>query len=120
MLTSDIPPFFYPFCLIHIIQVYLTGPFFGYLADRRGPRSLLFAGAVLLGIGYFGLFWSYESGDPSSHHTAVPMPLLALFSFSTGLGSALGNTAGLNSVARAFVPATVSVKNRIVVVFGIE
>lgn len=108
-----------------MIQVYLTGPFFGYLADRKGPRSLLFAGSILLGIGYFGLFWSYENGggaleggigkagneasnlEEAVRRDGVPMPLLALFSFMTGLGSALGNTAGLNSVARAFVPATV-------------
>lgn len=95
------------------MQVYLTGPFFGYLADRKGPRALLFAGATLLGLGYFGLFWSYESGGsstPSPHHenTTVPLPLLGFFSLCTGIGSALGNTAGLNSVARTFVPATVS------------
>lgn len=62
---------------------------------------------MLLGLGYLGLFWSYETGDPESPESSVPLPLLALFSFITGLGSALGSTAGLNAVARAFVPATV-------------
>lgn len=103
-------------------QVYLTGPFFGHLADRNGPRVLVFVGAVLLGIGYLGLFWSYEKGghdmdvsagtEDSTNAVAtgssVSLPLLALFSFSTGLGSALGMTSGLNAVARAFLPATVS------------
>jgi len=76
----------------------------GWMADRSGPRAIVFAGGILLGLGYFGLYYSYLNTDPHQ----VFLPILAFWSFCTGLGSCAGMTAGLNAVAKSFAAETVS------------
>lgn len=87
-----------------LLQVYTSGPFFGFAADKKGPRIITLLGAIALGTGYCGLCWAYSAA--TSHDT--PISLIVIFSYLTGLGSSAGSTAGLNAVARIFPAETVS------------
>lgn len=82
--------------------VYMTGPLFGWIVDKFGPRVPIAAGGVSLGLGYLGLYYGYQHTDPY----ALPIPVLASFSFLTGLGSSAGMIAGLNAVALTFTQQT--------------
>ena len=89
--------------MLKMVQVYASGPLLGYVADTQGARVLTFAGSLIIGIGYLGLLWGYQTAD---RHIA-PLGLLAAFSFCTGLGSNAGTTAAMNAVAKVFAPETV-------------
>jgi len=80
----------------------MTGPLFGWIVDKYGPRTPIAAGGVSLGLGYLGLYYGYQHTDPH----ALPIPVLASFSFLTGLGSSAGMIAGLNAVALTFTQKT--------------
>jgi hypothetical protein len=62
--------------------MYACGIPLGIFVDSRGPRPAIFAGALLMGLGYFGLHQAYVSG--SGH-----IVLLCLLSFLSGLGGCM-------------------------------
>jgi MFS family permease len=88
------------------VGVYCTGPLFGRLVDRRGPKIPLLAGAALLFTGYMGIRSIYESGASAagSPHGVRPseFELLVLCGFLTGAGGNAAVSSALNSTAKSF------------------
>lgn len=71
-------------------------PFSGKLVDKTGQRPALLLSGTTLFLGYYGLHLAYVGGWD---HSAG---LLCIFSFLTGIGSSLGNSAALNACAKSF------------------
>ncbi|MCJ1251376.1 hypothetical protein MMC30_008609 [Trapelia coarctata] len=63
------------------LGMYASGIPVGLLVDAKGPKPGVLGGSVMLGIGYFALYWAYNGGPES-----VAMPWLCLASFLTGAG----------------------------------
>ncbi|UZJ55249.1 hypothetical protein CBS101457_004569 [Exobasidium rhododendri] len=78
--------------------VYLSGPIWGRLVDKKGPKVALGMGASLVLIGYGGLSMAYDGKFGSN----APILLLALLSLSTGLGNCAGFTAAMNAQAKSW------------------
>ena len=64
----------------------------GILVDTKGPRSAVILGALFLGAGYFPLHQAYDRGS-------MPMPLLCIFSFFTGMGGCAAFAAAIKTSA---------------------
>lgn len=62
------------------------------LVDSRGPKTPMVIGMLLLGLGYFPLHQAYDKGS-------MPMPLLCLFSYFTGLGGCNAFAAAIKTSA---------------------
>lgn len=78
--------------------VYLSGPFWGRLVDRKGPKIALALGAILVAIGYGGLSVSYQGTVwPSTSLSA-----LGMFSLFSGLGNSGAFTAAMNAQAKSW------------------
>lgn len=77
------------------LGVYLISPISGRLVDKTGQRIPLLLSAITLLTGYFGLHIAYEQAWQNG---AI---LMCIFSFLTGIGSSLGNSAALNACAKA-------------------
>ncbi|THH01153.1 hypothetical protein EW145_g6962 [Phellinidium pouzarii] len=90
------------------IGVYSSGPFWGKIVDRRGPRILLACGFVFLFIGYSGIRHFYDS--PDNTHAMADVERLSHFGFAalvgcaflTGAGGNGGLTGGVNAAAKSF------------------
>lgn len=78
--------------------VYLSGPFWGRLVDRKGPKIALALGASLVVIGYGGLSISYRSTFWSS----TSLFALSIFSLFSGLGNSAAFTAAMNAQAKSW------------------
>ncbi|KAG0649282.1 hypothetical protein D0Z07_4323 [Hyphodiscus hymeniophilus] len=74
------------------LGMYSLGIPVGMLVDAKGPRIAVIMGAVLLALGYFPLHQAYDKGSGA-------MPLLCLFSFSTGLGGCSAFAAAVKTSA---------------------
>lgn len=78
--------------------VYLSGPLWGKLVDRRGPKRALAIGSVLIFVGYGGLSLLYEGRLLKTSS----LFLLALLSLFTGLGNCAAFTAAMNAQAKSW------------------
>lgn len=78
--------------------VYLSGPFWGRLVDRKGPKIALALGAFLVLIGYGGLSVSYQGTFWSS----TSLSALGMFSLFSGLGNSGAFTAAMNAQAKSW------------------
>ncbi|KAM0792578.1 hypothetical protein ACM66B_005240 [Microbotryomycetes sp. NB124-2] len=86
--------------------IYLTGPFAGYLVDKRGHRVCMIVASLLLFGGYFILRLFYDSG-PDGLRKSVGLVPMGLAEAMIGIGSAASFSGMASSVARTF-----SAKNR--------
>ncbi|KAF9546306.1 MFS general substrate transporter [Agrocybe pediades] len=86
------------------IGVYTSGPLWGRIVDKRGPRILLASGFVLLLGGYSGMRYLYNTGLPPGVESIsfLGLCVLVLFSFMTGTGGNGGLTSAVNSTAKTF------------------
>lgn len=93
-----------------IVGVYITGPIWGKIVDKRGPRIVLAGAFTFLLAGYLGMRYFYASGLPDgvSHISTFSFVLLAFCSFLTGGGGNAGITSAVNSTAKTFPDKTVS------------
>lgn len=92
-----------------IVGVYAAAPFFGKLADLRGPRLSLALSSVLLSIGYLGIKGVYDASENNSEPVAGgTFFTLILFGLLSGIGSTAGFSAALNTVANSFPNMVVS------------
>jgi MFS family permease len=81
--------------------VYLSGPLFGALVDKRGPRiGSLLAMGLLLG-GYSLMSWTYSHGEG----VYASYMLMAVYFLMMGLGSSCAYMAALSTTTLNF-PAT--------------
>ncbi|EDQ98764.1 uncharacterized protein LACBIDRAFT_192361 [Laccaria bicolor S238N-H82] len=83
------------------IGVYASGPIWGRIVDRRGPRILLACGFMFLLGGYSGIRHLYDEGIPDD---AASLSTLGLF--MTGAGGNGGLTSAVNSTAKTFPDRT--------------
>lgn len=86
------------------VGVYASGPIWGRIVDRRGPRILLACGFMFLLGGYSGIRHLYDKGMPDDAASLSTFGLytLILFSFMTGAGGNCGLTSAVNSTAKTF------------------
>ncbi|KDN37450.1 MFS general substrate transporter [Tilletiaria anomala UBC 951] len=95
--------------------VYLSGPLWGRWVDRRGPKSALISGAVMVLVGYWGLSLSYqlpqamEGEEPADTKLAPPstqhpfsFPAIVFLNLLTGLGNSGAFTAAMNAQAKSW------------------
>ncbi|KAF8318221.1 MFS general substrate transporter [Clavulina sp. PMI_390] len=92
------------------VGVYSTGPFWGSIADARGPRLLYFLATVLLFIGYSGVKMFYDGVfnlPNETVHSATSFPFLTIlvFAYASGAGGNAGLIGSINAVARSFSDA---------------
>ncbi|KAL5508642.1 hypothetical protein ACEPAH_6261 [Sanghuangporus vaninii] len=91
------------------IGVYSTGPFWGRIVDRRGPRILLACGFAFLLAGYSGMRYFYNSPDDGKASAEklshLDFASLTLCAFLTGAGGNGGLTAAVNASAKSFPDA---------------
>ncbi|CCG81024.1 Putative uncharacterized protein [Taphrina deformans PYCC 5710] len=80
------------------LGVYLISPFAGKLVDKTGQRLALLLSSLSLFSGYYGLHWLYVNATKGSVNPVT----LCFYSFLTGVGSSLGNSATLNACAKSF------------------
>jgi hypothetical protein len=64
------------------LGVYITGPLFGIIVDRKGPRLNLMAAAGLLLVGYGGIRGYFDGG--LEYKGGGSLVVLCLFAFCTG------------------------------------
>lgn len=72
--------------------MYSLGIPVGLLVDSKGPRMAVIIGMLLLGLGYFPLHQAYDKGS-------MPMPLLCILSYFTGLGGCNAFAAAIKTSA---------------------
>lgn len=78
--------------------VYLSGPIWGRLVDRTGPRPALLIGALLVLAGYGGLSLSYERRIWQN----TSLAFLSFLSLLSGLGNSAAFTAAMNAQAKSW------------------
>ncbi|KAJ1981139.1 hypothetical protein H4R35_000843 [Dimargaris xerosporica] len=81
--------------------LYLSGPLWGYLVDRRGPRLLAAIGTLFLLVGYTSLALLFHLNWYAST-TAWAVPLAAVGFGLVGLGSQSAYMASMSTTARNF------------------
>lgn len=93
--------------------VYASGPVWGKVVDKRGPRILLASAFTFLLSGYLGIRYFYNSGLPDgvAHLSPYSLVLLAFCSLLTGAGGNGGLTGSVNSTAKTFPDKAVSSTN---------
>ncbi|KAG2014193.1 hypothetical protein CC2G_011035 [Coprinopsis cinerea AmutBmut pab1-1] len=90
------------------IGVYSTGPIWGRIVDKRGPRILLASACAFLLAGYLGIKFMYdaeEEGGEEDTKDGIPtlaFVFLALCCFLTGAGGCAGLAGAVNSTAKTF------------------
>jgi hypothetical protein len=72
--------------------MYSMGIPIGMFVDAKGPRPAVILGAIMLAVGYFPLRQAFVKGEGS-------MPLLCIFSASTGLGGCAAFSAAIKTSA---------------------
>lgn len=91
------------------VGVYTSGPIWGRIVDRKGPRIPLIGASICLFIGYLGIKQMYDDGIGANGSTvsAVHLALLVACSFMTGLGGNGGLSAAINTTAKSFPSSSV-------------
>ncbi|RSH79161.1 uncharacterized protein EHS24_001199 [Apiotrichum porosum] len=89
------------------LGMYITGPIWGLVVDRRGPQLPLLCASVLNFVGYTAVRAFYNGILPirSAPDQPAARPLiflLALFMFMTGSAGSAGLTAAMNAVAKSY------------------
>ncbi|KAF8905752.1 major facilitator superfamily domain-containing protein [Gymnopilus junonius] len=86
------------------VGVYASGPVWGRIIDRRGPRIPLVGAFILLLGGYSGIRYLYDSGVPNGAITISTLTFGALVAFGcmTGAGGNAGLVSAVNSTAKTF------------------
>ncbi|KAH8115676.1 MFS general substrate transporter [Phellopilus nigrolimitatus] len=92
------------------LGMYSTGPFWGRIVDRRGPRILLACGSIFLLAGYSGIRHFYDSPDTRIQQSEtdteklshVAFTVLIACSFLTGAGGSGGLAGSVNATAKSF------------------
>lgn len=83
--------------------VYSTGPGWGRLADKRGPKIPIFSAGVLLLLGYMGIRLFYVIGVAEDETFSTwKMCILVVLGIMTGAGSNGGLTGAMNATAKSF------------------
>lgn len=83
--------------------VYSTGPGWGRLADKRGPKIPIFSAGVLLFLGYMGIRLLYVLGVADDEiFPTWKMCALVVLGMMTGAGSNGGLTGAMNATAKSF------------------
>src|SRR5712672_658813 len=92
-----------------LVGVYMSGPFWGKIADTRGPRLLLIAGFISLLSGYSGIRGLFDAGLGNATELSRPrLVILILCSFITGIGANSSMAAAMNTTAKNFPDHLVS------------
>ena len=83
--------------------VNISGPVWGRIVDRKGPRIPLIGASIFLLVGYSGIKQMYDDGIGNGT-TVSPLHivLLVVCGFMTGLGGNAGLSAALNTTAKSF------------------
>ncbi|PPQ80753.1 hypothetical protein CVT26_006964 [Gymnopilus dilepis] len=86
------------------VGVYASGPVWGRIIDKRGPRIPLTGAFLFLLGGYSGIRYLYDGGIPTGKNTISTLTFCALvvFGFMTGAGGNGGLTSAVNSTAKTF------------------
>ncbi|KAG9309730.1 major facilitator superfamily domain-containing protein [Chiua virens] len=86
--------------------VYTSGPAWGRIVDRKGPRIPLIGASICLLVGYFGIKQMYDDGiGNGATVSALHFTLLVACGFLTGMGGNAGLGAAINTTAKSFPPA---------------
>ena len=80
-----------------------SGPVWGRIVDRKGPRIPLMGASFCLLVGYLGIKQMYDDGVGNGT-TVSPLhfTLLVVCGFMTGLGGNAGLSAAVNTTAKSF------------------
>lgn len=93
-------------CSLFLVGVYSSGPIWGRIVDKRGPRIPLIGAFVLLFLGYSGVKSFFDAGLPGDAQTAglstFSFILLVFCNYMTGSGGNGGLTSSVNSTAKTF------------------
>ena len=101
---------------IPTVGVYGSSPFVGRLADSRGPRLSMALSFALLLIGYLGIKRAYDASEGNTEPTGGgTLFTLITFGLLSGIGSAAGYLAVLNTVAKSFPDKFVSSSLRLTI-----
>ncbi|KAA1479102.1 MFS general substrate transporter [Dentipellis sp. KUC8613] len=85
------------------VGVYTSGPIFGKLVDKYGPRPLLASAFVFLLSGYSGIRALYDAGlDEGEQLSKFHLVMLIVCGVLTGLGGNAGLTSAINATANSF------------------
>ena len=85
------------------VGVYTSGPVWGRIVDRKGPRIPLISSSILLLVGYLGIKQMYDDGIGNGATVSpVHLTLLVMCSIMTGLGGNAGLGAAMNATAKSF------------------
>ncbi|TFY68862.1 hypothetical protein EVG20_g3394 [Dentipellis fragilis] len=85
------------------VGVYTSGPIFGKLVDKFGPRPLLASAFVFLLSGYSGIRTLYDAGlDEGERLSKFHLVMLIICGVLTGLGGNAGLTSAINATANSF------------------
>ncbi|KAJ5679192.1 hypothetical protein N7462_007436 [Penicillium macrosclerotiorum] len=79
------------------LGMYAMGIPMGLLTDARGPRLITLVGSILLALGYYPIYLSYQHGEGS-----VPIILLCFFAFLTGTGGCSAFSGAIKTAASNF------------------
>ncbi|KAG8220377.1 major facilitator superfamily domain-containing protein [Butyriboletus roseoflavus] len=83
--------------------VYTSGPVWGRIVDRKGPRIPLIGASICLFVGYLGIKQMYDDGIGNDATVSVlHFALLVTCGFMTGLGGNAGLGAAINTTAKSF------------------
>ena len=84
--------------------MYISGPIFGKIVDKRGPRIPLACAFTFLLTGYLGMRHFYDAGllDGVTHISPASLIVLSFCSLLTGAGGSGGLSGAVNSTAKTF------------------
>lgn len=90
--------------------VYTSGPVWGRIVDRKGPRIPLIGASICLFVGYIGIRQMYDDGiGDGATVSPLHLVLLVMCSFMTGLGGNAGLGAAMNTTAKSFPASAVCI-----------
>ena len=88
--------------------VSLSGPVWGRIVDRKGPRIPLIGACISLLVGYLGIKQMYDDGiGDGATVSSLHFTLLVVCGFLTGSGSNAGFGAAINTTAKSFPASAV-------------
>ena len=88
--------------------VYTSGPVWGRIVDRKGPRIPLISASICLFVGYMGIKRMYDDGvGDGSTVSALHFALLVACGFMSGSGGNAGLGAAMNATAKSFPSSSV-------------